>query len=69
MLLEFLFLGLYFSRERLFPGFYLSKQRVPSAVGILGLLQNLGQLDLEIPVRLTRFLWHKNTETYSMNMY
>lgn len=37
-------------------GSYLSKQGVPSAVGILGLLKDLVQLNLEVPVRLTRFL-------------
>lgn len=35
---------------------HLSKQRVPFAVWILGLLKNLIQLNLQIPVGLTRFL-------------
>lgn len=38
---------------------YLSKERVAFAVGILGLLQNLVQLDLEVSVCLSRFLGHQ----------
>lgn len=37
---------------------YLCKQGVSFAVGILGLLQNSVQLDLEVPVQVPRFLGH-----------
>ena len=48
---------------------YLSKLGIGLAVRVLGLLENLVQLDLQVPFLLTTCLWqHRETHTQTVGL-